>query len=149
MIRASAGLRTEKRSAWCLISAPRFNGIEKTIKPSPLFIQERLPGFFCCEHFKRLYDWERHMRTAHKSSPPITEGLDPSYLSPPSSSISQPTELQLRQRNVKSNLAVSDLGSSPRRAFLLADNRSNNCNNIHQPWQSGSDRPVPRLENKD
>jgi len=104
---------------------------------------------FCHEPFKRFYDWERHMRSAHKSSPAITEGLDPSYLSPQSSSISQPTELQLRQGNVKSNLALSDLGSSPRRASLLSDNRFHNCNNLHQPWQSGSDRPVPRLENKD
>ena len=102
---------------------------------------------FCHEDFKRLYDWERHMRRAHKSSQTITEGLDSSYLSPPSSSISQPTELHLRQRNLKSNLAVSDLRPLQRQASLLPDNRSQNCNNINQPWQSG-DRPVPRLENK-
>lgn len=90
---------------------------------------------FCHEDFKRLYDWERHMRKAHKSSPPIVEGLTPSHLSPPNSSTPQPIGLQLQQRNTNINLALSDRRSSQRQAPLLPDNRFQHCSNRASPYQ--------------
>jgi hypothetical protein len=104
---------------------------------------------FCHKVFKRLYDWERHIENPHKSSPPIVEGLNPSHLSPSNSSTPQPTGSQLRQRNVKINLAVSDLRSSQQQASLPPDNRSQDCSNrasSQQHCRSGSGRRDPWVE---
>ncbi len=104
---------------------------------------------FCHEDFKRLYDWERHMRKTHKSSPPVVEGLTPSHLSPPKSSTPQPTGLQLQQRNAKINLALSDRRSSQWQAPLLPDNRFQHCSNrasLHQHCRSGVGHRDPWVE---
>ena len=104
---------------------------------------------FCHEDFKRLYDWERHMRKVHKSSPPIVEGLTPSHLSPANSSTPQPTGLQLQQRNAKINQALADRWSSQRQAPLLPDKRFQHCSNRaspHQHCRSGVGRRDPWVE---
>lgn len=73
------------------------------------------------------------MRKAYKSLPPIVKDLIPSHLSPPNSSIPQLTGLQLQQRNVKINLALSDRRSSQRQASLLPGNRFQDCSNRASP----------------
>lgn len=87
------------------------------------------------------------MRKAHKSLPPIVEGFGPSCLSPSNPSTPQPTALQQRPRSIKNTVAVSDLRSWQRQASLLPNNQFPDCSNrasLHQPYRSGSGRPVPR-----
>lgn len=82
----------------------------------------------CHEDFKRLYDWERHMKKEHKSSTPIVKGLVPSGSTP------QFARLQLRRRDVGINPAVPDLRLSTEQV------------KPHQPCRSGISRPAPFIE---
>ncbi len=82
----------------------------------------------CHKDFKTLKNWKTHMIQRHKRSP-LVETL----------SISQRTELQLRQRNSKVDPAVLDPRPFKGQTPLLPDNQ---CQDYDQPCRSGVGHPA-------